>query len=89
MLAKNSYSCICLEIVPLRGKSNHGVISGTLEATAMQAKQEEEEMGEINVWKVAATVILTQMLESASDSPLLPSCVGPIFTNTSLSIASA
>lgn len=89
MLAKNSYPCICLEIAPLRGEINHGVISGTLETTAMQAEQEEEEMEEINVWKAAATVIFTQILEAASDSLQLQSCVGPVFTNTSLSIASA
>lgn len=90
MPPKNSYPCICLEIAPLRGEINHGVIFGTLEATAMQAQQEEEEeMGEINVWKSAATVIFTQILEAASDSAQLQSCVGPVFTNTSLSIASA
>lgn len=90
MLAKSSYPCICLEIAPLRCEINHGVISGTLEATAMQAEQEEaEEMGEINAWKAAATVIFTWILEAASDSPQFRSCVGPVFTNTSLSIASA
>lgn len=46
-------------------------------------------MGEINAWKTAATVIFTQILEAASDSAQLQSCVGPVFTNTSLSIASA
>lgn len=89
MQAKNSYPCICLEIAPLRGEINHGVIPGTLEATALQAGQEEEETGEINVWKAAATVIFTHILEAASDSPQLQSCVGPVFTNTSLPIASA
>lgn len=67
---------------------------GTLEATARRAEQEEgegkqKERGEINVWKAPATVISTQILEAAPDSPQLQSCVGPVFTNTSLPIASA